>query len=81
MDGSLQLRKEPLLCTSAMPFEKKIYATICSLTRKARERELAKFDENRRAQMAENVIILNPIRDKNEGMYRGGEGKTPVTKS
>ena len=23
---------------------------------------------------------LNPMRDKNEGMYSGGKGKTPVTK-
>ena len=40
----------------------------------ARERELATFDENRRA-----VGMLNPMRDKNEGTYRGGEGTTPVT--
>ena len=43
-------------------------------SRKARERELAKFDENRRA-----VGMLNPLRDKNEGTYRGGEGTTSVT--
>ena len=42
--------------------------------RKARERELATFDENRRA-----MGMLNPMRDKNEGMYRGREGTTPVT--
>ena len=42
--------------------------------RKARERELATFDENQRA-----VGMLNPVRDKNEGTYRGGEGTTPVT--
>ena len=42
-------------------------------SRKARERELAKFDENRRA-----VGMLNPMRDKNEGTYRGAEGTTPV---
>ena len=42
--------------------------------RKARERELATFDENRRA-----AGMLNPMRDKNEGTYRGGEGATPVT--
>ena len=41
--------------------------------RKARERELAKYDENRRA-----VGMLNPMRDKNEGTYRGGDGTTPV---
>lgn len=23
--------------------------------------------------------MLNPMRDKNEGTYRGGEGATPVT--
>ena len=42
--------------------------------RKARGRELATFDENRRA-----VGMLNPMRDKNEGTYRGGKGTTPVT--
>ena len=41
---------------------------------KARERELATFDENRRA-----VGKLNPVRGKNEGTYRGGGGTTPVT--
>ena len=41
--------------------------------RKARERELATVDENRRA-----VGMLNPMRDKIEGTYRG-EGTTPVT--
>ena len=41
--------------------------------RRARERELATFDENRGA-----VGMLNPMRDKNEGTYRG-EGTTPVT--
>ena len=41
--------------------------------RKARERESATFDENRRA-----VGKLNPMRDKNEGACRG-EGTTPVT--
>ena len=40
--------------------------------RKARERELATFDENRRA-----VGTLCAI--KIEGTYRGGEGTTPVT--
>ena len=42
--------------------------------RKARERELATFDENRQA-----VGMLNPMRDKNEGTYRGGEATAPVT--
>ena len=37
------------------------------------ERELATFDENRRA-----VGMMNPMRDKNEGTYRGGEGTTPT---
>ena len=41
--------------------------------RKARERVLATFDENRRA-----VGMLTPMRDKIEGTYRGGEGTTPV---
>ena len=41
--------------------------------RKARDRELATFDENRRA-----VGMLNPMRDKNE-KHRGREGTTPVT--
>ena len=36
-------------------------------------RELATFDENRRA-----VGMLNPMRDKTEGAYQG-EGTTPVT--
>ena len=38
------------------------------------KRELATLDKNRRA-----VGMLNPMRDKNEGTYRGGEGMTPVT--
>ena len=42
--------------------------------RKARQRELATFDENRRA-----VGMLNPLRDENEGTYPGGEGMAPVT--
>ena len=42
--------------------------------RQYRERELATFDENRRA-----VGMLNPTRDKSEDTYRGGEGTTPVT--
>ena len=41
---------------------------------KARARELAKFDSNRRERKN-----LNALRDGNEGKYRGGEGKTPVT--
>ena len=42
--------------------------------RKARERELATSDDNRRA-----VGMQNPMRDKkNKGTYRGGEGTTPV---
>ena len=41
--------------------------------RKARERELAKFDENRRA-----VGMLNLCATKNKGTCRGGEGTTPV---
>ena len=43
--------------------------------RKARELELATFHENRRV-----VGMLNPMREKNEGTYRRGEGMTPVTK-
>ena len=39
-----------------------------------RERELATFDENRRA-----LGMLNPIAMKIEGTYRGGKGTTPVT--
>ena len=35
---------------------------------------LATLDENRRI-----VGMLSPIRDKNEGTYRGGEGTTQVT--
>ena len=43
-------------------------------SRRTRERELATFDENRRA-----VRMLTPMRIKTEGTYRGGEGTTPVT--
>ena len=39
-----------------------------------RERELATVDANRRA-----VGMLNPMRDKTKGTYRGGEGATPLT--
>ena len=39
-----------------------------------RESELATFDKNRR-----EVGMLNPMRDKIEGTYRGGEGTTPMT--
>ena len=35
---------------------------------KAQEREFEIFDENRRA-----VGMLNPLGDRNEGTYRGGE--------
>ena len=38
---------------------------------KAGERDLARFDENRRAQNLK-VGMPNPMRDKNEGTYRGG---------
>ena len=31
------------------------------------------FDEKRRA-----VGMMNPMRDENEGTYRGGEGMTPA---
>ena len=41
---------------------------------KARELELAKFDDNRQA-----VGILNPTRDNNEATYLGEEGKTPLS--
>ena len=50
------------------------FSCIKNYQRKARERELATFDENRRA-----VGMLNPTRDKIEGTYRGGEGTTPET--
>ena len=50
------------------------FSRIKNDQRKARERELATFDENRPA-----VGMLNPVRDKNEGTYRWGEGTTPVT--
>ena len=36
--------------------------------RKARERQLAILEEKRRA-----VEMLDPMRDNNEGTYRGGE--------
>ena len=40
-------------------------------SRNARERELATFDENRRA-----VGMLDPMRDKTEGTYvPGGKGR------
>ena len=39
----------------------------------------AKFDENRPEQKTEKVGMLNPTREKTEGMYQGEEGKTPVT--
>ena len=53
-------------------FEVHVYrsSTLCALfsSRKARERELAKFDENRRA-----VGMLNPLRIMNcEGMFIQG---------
>ena len=51
-----------------------LFSCIKNDERKAQERELATFDGNRRA-----VGMLNPMRDKNEGTYRGGEGTTPVT--
>ena len=41
-----------------------------------RDRESATFDGNRGA-----VRVLNPMRDKNEGTYRGEKGTTPVTTS
>ena len=50
------------------------FSCIKNDKRKARERALATIDENRRA-----VGMLNRMRDKSEGTYRGGEGTTPVT--
>lgn len=41
---------------------------------KGREREQADCDENRRA-----VGTLNPLRGKNEGKGRGGEGNTHLS--
>ena len=47
------------------------FSCLKNYWRKARERESATFDENRRA-----VEMLDPMRDKNEGTYRGrGEGQ------
>ena len=45
-----------------------------SCIKKARERELATFDENRRA-----VGMLTLCAIEIEGTYRGEEGTTPVT--
>ena len=42
-------------------------------SRKARERDLAAFDENRRA-----AGMLTPMRDKNEGTYGRGEDTAPA---
>ena len=41
---------------------------------KAGERELANFDGNRRA-----VGMLNPMRDKHDGVHGGGNGMVYVT--
>ena len=41
---------------------------------KVRERDIATFDANQRV-----AGMLNPMRDKNEGTYRGRGGTTPVT--
>lgn len=38
-------------------------------SRKAREREYRR---------AKSMVMLNPLRDKNEGTCRGGGGKTPI---
>lgn len=43
-------------------------------TLQGRERESAQFHEHKR-----EVRLLNPVRDKNERKYRGGEGKASVT--
>ena len=51
----------------------RIFSRIKTDWRKARERELATFDDNRRA-----VGMLTPMRDKKEGTYRGREGMTPT---
>ena len=49
---------------------------------KVQERELAKFNAKQMdTKKAENVGMLNPMRDNNEGTYRGGEGNRPVTTS
>ena len=50
------------------------FTCIKIISGKRQESELATFDGNRRA-----VGMLNPMRDKNEGTYRGGEGTKPVT--
>ena len=39
-----------------------------------------KIDEHEEKKYTEKKVgMLNPMRGKNEGMYPGGEGKTPVT--
>ena len=48
--------------------------TLTSGKREDRGLLIATFDGNRRA-----VEMLNPMREKNEGTYRGGEGAAPVS--
>ena len=47
---------------------------LCLVSLKVRERELAKFDDDRQA-----TRMLNTMHDENEVKFRGREGKTPVT--
>ena len=66
----------PLFRTKAFPNlapQKKNYCRRHRWLGGLRELGLATFDENRRS-----AGMLNPMRDTNEGTYRG-EGTTPVT--
>ena len=62
--------------THSIIYSKDFFPSTKHDLRKAQKREIAKFDENQR-----QLGILNPLRDKNCCMYRGGgeEGTTPVT--
>lgn len=49
---------------------------------KARKRDVAKLDENRRAQAADKTVgILDHMRDKMQGTYRGIKSKALGTKA
>ena len=54
-----------IIANDGFPLKKNKEKYLCAFfsSRKARERELAKMDENRRP-----VEMLNPLREKNDGM-------------
>ena len=61
------VRLNPLECVLALV---RAFSCVKIDERKAREREIAKIHQSRRAEG-----MVNPVRDEYEGTYRGGKGR------